>query len=494
MAKCQRMSQFGPWPQPTHRVVSRESGIGSAPDHRPPTTDHRPPNSQPTMSASSPIPAAEPGSLDERAARTRGLESRNVLLLAGYQVMLRLAWVFKTESVVMPAFLHAISGQAWMQGWLPMLNRFGQSLPPLIYAEHLRAMPRKKVSLLRTTALMGGLFLILAFAIWLAPRRETWWPALFLTVYALFFIAVGLNTLAYNTLQGKLIRASRRGRVMSHGGVFGSIVAVAAAWLVLADWEGDRLSAFILPFSVTGFGMLIAASLAWVIAEPRDLLHTASAGRASLTAQLVESAGVFRNDAHFQRLAICAMAFVTSQFLMPHYVPLAIERLPSSTTSLVLFLVVQNIGVGLFSVLLGAVADRRGNRLALRIALLTCALTPILAIALADGLLPGGGQFYWLTFFAMGMQPVTFRTLTNYTLELTVPEWHPRYLSTIKICLAVPFLFSLPIGLLIGFVGYESVFLVIAAIIGGACLLTWTLAEPRRWPISARTPPLIEEG
>ena len=431
----------------------------------------------------------DPDHADPEETRTRRLESRNVLLLAAYQVMLRLAWVFKTESVVMPAFLHAISGQAWMQGWLPMLNRFGQSLPPLIYADHLRAMPRKKLSMLRTTAVMGGLFLFLALMIALAPRRELWWPALFLMIYGLFFVTVGLNTLAFNTIQGKLIRAAHRGRVMSRGGVLGSFVAIAAAWLVLADWRGEALSSFILPFGLTGFGMLIAAGLAWVIAEPRDIQSLASEGRSTLREQLAEAAGVIRRDAHFRRLAICAMTFVSSQFLFPHYVPLAVERLPPSATNLALFLIVQNVGVGLFSVLLGTVADRFGNRLALRTALATCALTPLLAVALANGWIPGGERFYWITFFVLGIQPVTFRTMTNYTLELVDPEWHPRYLSTLTICLAVPFLFSLPIGWLVGRLGYEVVFLAGSILIGVACGLTWTLAEPRRWSSVAKTSP-----
>src|SRR5687767_621091 len=92
----------------------------------------------------------------------RRLESRNIWLLAAYHVVIRLAWVFKTESVIVPAFLHAISGQHWVQGWLPMLNRFGQSIPPLLFADRLRDMPRKKASLLRTTTAMGLIFVLLA--------------------------------------------------------------------------------------------------------------------------------------------------------------------------------------------------------------------------------------------------------------------------------------------------------------------------------------------
>lgn len=447
------------------------------------------------MSISSPATTSS-ASPDPQQAADR-LESRNILLLAVYQVMLRLAWVFKTESVVIPAFLHAISGQAWMQGWLPMLNRFGQSLPPLIYADHLRDMPLKKMSLVRTTAVMGGLFLVLTGLIWLVPRREFWWPALFLSLYALFFVATGLNTLGFNTIQGKLVRAQHRGRIMSRGGILGSVVAIGAAWYVLSDWDGSQLSAFALPFALTGVGMLIAALLAWVIAEPPDEFpanHEKSEQQFGLLAQLGDAWQVIRADGNFRRLALCAMAFVSSQFLFPHYVPLAMEHLAPGATDLAIFLIVQNVGVGLFSVLLGTLADRFGNRMTLRVALGTCAFTPLLAVGFGYGWIPGGDTLYWVTFFVLGMQPVTFRTLTNFTLELTTPDRHPRYLSTMTICLALPFLFSLPIGWLVGRLGYGVVFLTGTAIIGTACLLTWFLPEPRRWNRAEMLAAPVEEG
>jgi len=428
---------------------------------------------------------ADPLEAPPRAADAcEQLESRNILLLAAYQVMLRLAWVFKTESVVVPAFLHAISGQAWMQGWLPMLNRFGQSLPPLMYADHLRDMPRKKASVVRTTAAMGLAFGVIAGLLVVSSKPTNWWPPVFLVLYATFFVATGLNTLAFNTIQGKLIRPARRGLLMSRGGVVGSVAAVLAAWLILSRWSAADLSSFILPFAATAIGMLVAAGIAAAVAEPRDARRARAARRTPLTQHFREAWSVIRHDGHFRRLAFCAVTFVTSQFLFPHYVPLAKETLSEGAVHLTLFLIVQNVGVGLFSILLGTLADRYGNRLALRVALVTCSVTPLLAVAFAHSWIPGGRAWYWVTFFVLGMQPVTFKTFTNYTLELVEPARHPRYLSTLTICLAAPFLLSLPVGWLVGRLGYEPVFLSVAALIGFAALLTLRMSEPRHWHLA----------
>ena len=43
-------------------------------------------------------------------------EPRNFILLAVYQIVLRVGWIFKTESIVMPAFLDHIGGTPWLRG------------------------------------------------------------------------------------------------------------------------------------------------------------------------------------------------------------------------------------------------------------------------------------------------------------------------------------------------------------------------------------------
>jgi hypothetical protein len=79
----------------------------------------------------------------------------------------------------------------------------------------------------------------------------------------------------------------------------------------------------------------------------------------------------------------------------------------------------------------------------------------------------------------LGITPVTFRTLANYALELAHHTDHPRYLSTLRLCMAVPFLFSPLIGWLVDVVGFRVVFTGISAmaLVGGA--LTFRMAEPR---------------
>ncbi|MFP6694566.1 MAG: hypothetical protein VB875_16200, partial [Pirellulales bacterium] len=72
-----------------------------------------------------------------------------------------------------------------------------------------------------------------------------------------------------------------------------------------------------------------------------------------------------------------------------------------------------------------------------------------------------------------------FKTMTNYTLEISTKEDHPRYLSTLSLCIAAPFCFSPLVGWLIDTTGFEPVMLAGAGLILLAGLLTFRLDEPR---------------
>ena len=71
---------------------------------------------------------------DPVSAASDSSESRNFVLLAVQQLVVRVGWLFKTESVIMPAFLDSIAGPGWIRGILPVLNRFGQGVPSFLLA------------------------------------------------------------------------------------------------------------------------------------------------------------------------------------------------------------------------------------------------------------------------------------------------------------------------------------------------------------------------
>ena len=73
--------------------------------------------------------AAETERTEDATRRIETDEPRNLVVLVVYQVLLRVGWIFKTETVIMPSFLDMVGGAGWLRGCLPILSRFGQSAP-----------------------------------------------------------------------------------------------------------------------------------------------------------------------------------------------------------------------------------------------------------------------------------------------------------------------------------------------------------------------------
>lgn len=435
--------------------------------------------------AAAPVDAAP---RDDKAALIAASEGHNLLWLEIHQVFFRIAWIFKTESVVMPAFLNAVGGSAWMRGCLPILSRAGQSVPPLLYAATLRDLPYKKISLLSTTLLMGIPFLILAILWWTVvdpAAPPSWLPWVFLGLYFLFFSTTGLNQLASGTVIGKLVQADHRGGLMAISGGLGTIGASAMAWWLLAPWLSLPDQGFGQIFLFTAGGFVVAALLVLPVIEPPD---DPEATPASWTGRLLQSWDLLCTRPDFRTTVLVGMVFTTAQFVFPHYETLGRTTMgedaapADSGWHLMFWIVVQNLGVGLFSYVLGTLADAQGNRLVLRITIFGVALTPLVALGLASGWFGPARDVYWITFALLGLLPVSLRTLQNYTLELGPPSEHPRYVSTLSLCQALPLVLSPLIGWAVDALGFAAVLIATSLLMAVGGGLTLFLVEPRESP------------
>lgn len=408
-----------------------------------------------------------------------GHEPHNLLALSAYSVLLRFAWIFKTESVIIPAFLDSIAGAGWLRGCLPVLNRFGQSLPPIFFSQRLRAARVKKWSLLGTSAGLGVSMLIVATMWTFAPDKQAGWlPPSFLVLYLIFFAANGLNQQVFGTLQGKLIRPDRRGELLGISGVGGSILSVIAAWFLLQRWLSLPDHGFGLIFGFAGCGFLVCGLVCLAVREPADPPSDSTTGRPS---GLRASIALFVHDRDFRKLGIVAMLFIAIQLLFPHFQALGRRSISAEEYGyqLMLWVVAQNVAVGLFSWFSGQLADRFGNRLSLQLLVFGTACVPLLALLLVQGVGGLGPRQLWLAFFFLGLTPVTMKMLTNYALELTRAEQHPLYVATLQACLAVPFALSPLVGWLVDRLGFEPVFIGISGVIALGGLSSLRLIEPR---------------
>jgi MFS family permease len=443
--------------------------------------DSTPPDVGPNTDRPSAVESSPTGLVTEHSVRNFGV-------LALFHVTLRTGWIFKVESVIIPAALDSIGGSAALRGWLPLINRFALSVPPLLFARRLRRMARKKWALFACTSCMALAFVGLAAMWWFADGAVfAWMPLVFLLLYAFFFVAMGFNQLTTGTLQGKLVRAQRRGRLLAVATIGGAVVAGSLAALLMPRWLEKDGGQFEYLFAFTGLVFLLAAAISALLAEPPDRDRRPDG---PLPNPFSAAWGVLRRDGNFRRLATVALLFGTTMMAFPHYQALAREKLNLQMDSIVIWVIVQNVGTAVFSLLAGPLADRRGTRLALRVVVAGAACVPLVAVGLAN--LPAVGTWlYGLVFVLVGLTPITFRMFVNYTLEITGRENHPRYLSTLSLCLALPTLTSPWVGRLVDTIGFEIIFVGISVIALLSWCLTFRLIEPRHHQPSSDAEPTV---
>jgi hypothetical protein len=306
---------------------------------------------------------------------------------------------------------------------------------------------------------------------------------LFLVVYAVFAAANGLNQLVLATLQGKLIAAGSRGRAMVVSVTIGSVLAIVAAVLLLGPWL-NQADGFPKIFGVTAAFFAAAALVPLLLDEPADVVSPRGTRRSGWAAGIAGGVAGWRRalavDPALGRLAVVAGCFSAVLMLFPHYQAFARDSLGTGRSSLLVWVVVQNVATGLASLVAGPFADQRGPRIVLIWLVGLSALTPLLVavLSLAPPLM--AGEWFWVVYAPLGLNPISLKIFTGYALELApAPAEHPRYVSIVGAALAVPFVISPMVGLAVDAIGFRPVFLAGAAAIAAGALVALRLPEPR---------------
>jgi MFS family permease len=406
---------------------------------------------------------------------------RNFLVVSWYQIVLRIGWIFKTESVIIPAALDSLGASGWMRGCLPVLNRFGQSIPPLLAWPGVKRARRQQLWLAISTAVMAIASAALA-AIWLGgwhteqPVSARW---IFLAVYGVFFISVGISQLALSSLIGKLIPARRRGLLMLVSNTRGAALSIGLAWLLLSQWMREGKAEFVAILAVAAACFFGATAISFLIVEPPAEVGPVPS-RLRVRAILDGVWQIWVNDPAYRRILVISGLFGMSMSLFPHYQNLARTRLGAGFDDMLPWLLAQNAGVALFSIPAGWLADRFGNRLVLRIILPSLAAAPLLALWFSQ-LSQGGRNGFIVVYFLLGLTPVTMRLLSNFSLEFASPPDHPRYLAAQTLATALPVMASsVVLGRILDLYGHELVYGVVVACLLAAWILSFSMAEPRR--------------
>ncbi len=400
-------------------------------------------------------------------------EKRNLIVFALNQIVMRLGWMFKSESVVIPAFIDVYTSSGTIRGLLPLILRIGQSLPQFLIAQRVAQMPTKQVFFIFTSFGFAIPWFILS-----AILNLTHWSAnvivvVFLVLCTLHWLAVGCNHLATGTLQGKLISPEKRGRLLAYSNIIGCTLSIGVAFYLLPRWLSASTPRYAVLFGATAISFGVAASVSFWFKE----LPSQPERTAPFFKFLGEALLLLRDDRNFRRFATVILLFYSIWPLFPHYTVFGQRTLGLAPSGFVVLIVAQNASNALGAGVMGNIADRSGNRFVLRLLILISAFMPLLAVGISR--MPSGANLYWIIFALMGFTPVSARIVINYTLEIAPQEKHPQYLGVMSLFQAIPLFVSPLIGALIEKLAFEPVFISCSVLVLLGFLLTFRLDEPR---------------
>ena len=400
-------------------------------------------------------------------------EKRNLIIFALNQIVMRFGWMFKSESVVIPAFIDTYTSSGTIRGLLPLILRIGQSLPQFLIAQRITRMPKQQGFFILSGFGFAIPWCVLVLILNLTSGAASIVVPVFLILCTLHWLAVGCNHLANGTLQGKLISPEKRGRLLAYSNIIGCTLAIGIAIYLLPRWLSENNPRYDMLFGATAISFGVAAAISfWFKEFPSHPQRTAPFFRF-----LGEALLLLRYDRNFRRFATVILLFYSIWPLFPHYTVFGQRTLGLAPSGFVALIVAQNASNAVGAGILGNIADRSGNRFVLRLLILISAFMPLLAVGISR--MPAGADFYWIIFALMGLTPVSARIVTNYTLEIAPQEKHPQYLGVMSLFQAIPLFVSPLIGALIEQFAFEPVFIGCAVLVLVGFLLTFRLSEPR---------------
>jgi len=368
-------------------------------------------------------------------------------------------------------------GAGVFRGFLPVLNRLGQGILPLAASQAIEASRHKRLLLAITTCLLAIPLSVFALIAVVDDELGHGWEAVsFLLVYFAFSAVYGIYQVVFNTVQGKLIEPEKRGRLMSYSTFWGTFPAILAALCALRPWLRDGGARYDLVFLSAATLFAISGILCLFLREAKKTVDEETSTQSNPVKKMVTS---LRCHPNLRGLWFVTTVFSISLTLTPHYQAFARDHLHIGSGQLFLWVIAQSASVGLFSVLIGGLADRYGNRLTLAVLIFGSTLAPGWSLALFH--MPQFAETsVWLTFMALAFSTLVPRVAANYALELVPEEDHPVATALLQFGMTVPLFASPLFGQFGEWWGFEPLLYGAIAVNVTATVATFVLPEPRR--------------
>ena len=425
--------------------------------------------------------------MSETYRSSRAEERRNYLMIVLNGAFFMLGFTFFSPSVVLPAFVHELTGSGVMIGLIVSLRRASsvwlQLLMPNLVEHRERKQPFYMLSVLIRiagwTAMLCAIFLV-------DLERPSLFLSLFILSMVLYSSGSGVSNIPFMDIISKAVPAERRTMLFGVRRLSGGILGFAAGFLVRHILGREDL-----PFP-DNYGVLfsfaavfsIMGSFAFLMV--REPIHPVASKRRPFREHLRAGLDLVRRDPNYRGLLAVRAFWSLGQMSGTFFVPYALDRLSLGVATSGLFLSAATLTNVLSNLFWGRFGQRRGNRSLLLWSAPFLALAPMWAMGV--GALSRGGiradsvaAIYLFTFVLNRFASAGLVLgRTTYLLEIAPDERRPTYLGFMSVFTA-PFDF-LPLlaGMLVTYLSYEGLFGLSALFGLGTVLMARRLSEPGR--------------
>lgn len=413
-------------------------------------------------------------SLDTGAAAAQGVVRRNFWLNAVEGALYSSSGAFITQATVLPALIIRLGGDPLAVGGISVITWGGLFLPQLLASRVVETLPWKKPYALRFGALQRFALLAIGVALFFLGGAP---PALSVTLvlllYALNQVVLGLATPGWFDMFAKLTPQDQRGRLVGIRSAMGGIGSflggsVLTALLTYVAFPQSYAYAFLCAFLLQFISVLVQIGL--VETEPSPVRPPRP-----LPEYLRHVTGVVRTNHDFRAFLTAAGLLVLASIPLGFFTVYGLARFDAPESAVGEFTLVM-VGAQIVTApVVGLVADRKGNRVALGIAgaaMMLATLTALLA--------PTIGWFR-LVFALVGVHLGTdLLARYNMSIEFGPPEQRSTYIGLMNTALSPLYFAGLAAGWAAGAFGYVPVFVGgLCCSVAGLAVLALYVSDPR---------------
>ncbi len=337
---------------------------------------------------------------------------------------------FMGYSTVVPSLVLALTNSEPLVGLITTIWAGAWLLPQLPAGRWMAGRPRKKPILLWSAFI--GRSGIAVFALLLAMNLDrAWLFILFALALTLFRGMDAISAVAWFDIISKVLPLNVRGRALGwmQTGAFISqfLTSFVVTWALGTSGPNFPLNYALLIF---GAALCLATSSTALLflVEPASDVSSNVSGQLSIGAHAWH---ILKSDRAFRQSSIARVLLAIKDLAISFYVVHATQELGIARSTIGLFLAAQTLGGVVGSLILGAISERRGSQLVIRLSMFLSMVPPVMALLMnfvgaANVTLATIG--YVIVFAAIGATDGSFLLgFLQYILDIAPPVERTAY-------------------------------------------------------------------